>query len=406
MTRALGWATSLAAGFVFAGASLCGCTVAADDGGDDSAAVDDAVLAECDRSPYNCKLPAAHKDRNRIFNYATNSYDWPISANTALLDGLGNERGHVAESSVRINYGLRKHLHGVNHVYAFAAKLDTKLMASGWIKESAVKDGPITRMKTVALTDPGHGDYETVWTVTGGNNAEYEGLKVVKDWSDGGCNATDYLVRPGGFFNLLYNLPGSGGVAIDTFPLGVTFRRAKGVNQLDINLYNPGGTHVVDKMYFVYGHVGGRYGWVAKAALTAASDPGGGSGGGSGGSSGGGAAGSGGDPTPPPPADPTGQCYVRCCDGSLQGPIATTSASACHDASQGACEAKGHVKRSEFNGAQVWERPNACWAKCFNRAAYHEVTGVTQDCTQHAKEYCAVSDRGGLQDAAWSQCQP
>jgi hypothetical protein len=443
----------LACAVLLAGGALAGCSVSTADGSDESSAAD-ALGGECDRSKYNCKLPAEPKDRNRIFNYATNSYDWPIAKGTPMLDGLGNGRGNVNESSVRVNFGGRRHFSGVSHVYAFAVKLDTKITASGWVKESALKHAPITRMPTVALKDPGEGDYQTIWTVTGGNNAAYEGLKVVKDWSDGGCNATDYLVRPGGFFNLLYNLPGSGGVATDTFPINLPFRRSKGVPELDINLYEPGGTKVVDKMAFIYGHVGDRYGWVARAAISATSgagqcyvrccdgslqgplevssaadchedsksvcdarghvkrsefngvevyerqeacepvnpapsdEPGAG------------------EPPPPPAEQTTGQCYVRCCDGSLQGPIATVDAPTCHDASQGACDAHGHVKRSEFNGAEVWARSNACWAKCWNRDAYHEVVGVTQDCTVHAKEYCAISDRGGLQDAIWSQCQP
>src|SRR5687768_17154244 len=61
------------------------------------------LTSECSKSAYNCKLPAKHIDRNRIYNYDTKSYDWPIAAGTPLLDGLGNERGIVAGSSVRIN---------------------------------------------------------------------------------------------------------------------------------------------------------------------------------------------------------------------------------------------------------------------------------------------------------------
>ena len=101
-----------------------------------------------------------------------------------------------------------------------------------------------------------------------------------------------------------------------------------------------------------------------------------------------------------------GTCYVRCRDGSLHGPLATMDAPACHETSKGVCQDLGHVKRSEFNGAEVYSRPKACWAKCKNRQAYHEVDGVTQDCTVHAKAYCAVGDRGAFEDAMWSQCQP
>jgi hypothetical protein len=35
-----------------------------------------------------------------------------------------------------------------------------------------------------------------------------------------------------------------------------------------------------------------------------------------------------------------------------------------------------------------------------------QVTGVTDDCAGHAKDYCDVGDRGGLGDAAWDRCNP
>ena len=114
-------------------------------------------------------------------------------------------------------------------------------------------------------------------------------------------------------------------------------------------------------------------------------------------------------PSEPPPSDPQkptpNQCYVRCCDESLQGPVDTPDPASCHDASQGMCESHEHVKRSEWNGQQVWERPNNCWAKCWNRVDYHQVD-VAQDCALHATNYCNEGDRGGLEDAMWSQCQP
>lgn len=78
---------------------------------------------------------------------------------------------------------------------------------------------------------------------------------------------------------------------------------------------------------------------------------------------------------------------------------------ACHDSSQAMCDAHEHVKRSEWNESLVWERPNTCWAKCWNREAYHQVD-VPQDCAAHAANYCDEGDRGGLEDAAWSQCRP
>jgi hypothetical protein len=382
---------------------------------------DSAEVKECDRSPYNCKLPAAHKDRNRIFNYATNSYDWPIAPGTALLDGLGNVRGKVKGSSVRINYGGRKKIHAVAHVYAFAVGLDTGVTASGWVREDALDNAPIKRMPTVKLGNPGKGDYEATWVVSGGDPGSIAGLKVIKDFDGNNGAGTDYLVRPGNVVNFLYNLPGSGGVATDTFPVGVTFKRSKGVEQLSVPLYHEGGTKQVGHMDFIYGHIGGRYGWIARDALTmvpeGASFPGAGAGPAA--SDPGvddlpadpGSAGETGDtgaapaPSPEPAAEPAPvpECYARCCDGSLSHTPAA-DAGQCIQASQIMCDGHGYVKRAELGGGEVYARANACYAKCANRTAYHEVDGVTSGCTEAAQAYCKVGDRGAFQDAAWSQC--
>jgi len=394
---------SLGLGGVFGGCA------APPDESEEGGLSDDGVGAdECDRSTYNCKLPAAKIDRNRIYNYANDSYDWPIAGGTELLNGLGDARGHVKDPAVKINYGNRKKINGVTQVYAFAAPLDTGIVASGWVKEAALADGPISRMKTVNGKNPGQGDYEATWTVTGGDNAAFAGLKVNPGYNGSDENATDYLLRNGGVVNLLYNLPGSGGVSTDTFPTGVKFKRAKGVLELETKLYKKGGTTVIKVMKFIYGHIGGRYGWIARDALVqdAASvpgggaDPGGSGGGGSDPGSGGSDPGSGSEP----PA--TGQCYARCCDGSLQGPMATVDPAACVGESSNACSGHGYVKRSEWNGAEAYSRPEACYAKCANREKYHEVEGVTSGCHDAAVAYCAVGDRGAFQDAMWSQCPP
>jgi hypothetical protein len=375
--------------FALAFVGFAGCALDSD-GEPDSDFNPEALTSECSQSAYNCKLPAAKKDRNRIFNYATQSYDWPIAKGSKLLDGLGAERGTVAGSSVRINFGTRKTISGEPYVYAFASKMTNGITASGWVRELALKHGPIERMPTVKGKNPGHGDYEATWTVTGGDPSKFEGLKVTKGFDDSGRNATDYLKRPGDVVNLLYNLPGMGGVSIDTYPLNVKFKRSKSVSELDVPVYKAGSTKVARVMKFIYGHIGSRYGWIARDALVL--DPS--------------------SPPEPPPSDPvpppgaaTGQCYVRCCDTTLHQ-VDTTDAPTCHDASQVVCSERGYVKRSEFNGSEVYERPKFCYAKCANREKYHRVDGVTENCTEHAADYCAVGDRGPLQDAMWSQCDP
>lgn len=112
------------------------------------------------------------------------------------------------------------------------------------------------------------------------------------------------------------------------------------------------------------------------------------------------------EPMPTPmPTPPVNYCVATCCDGTVQGPADTADAQLCIDTSQGWCEGHEHILRADLNGQLVWQRANSCWAKCYNRVDYHLVN-VQQDCTVHAKGYCAEGDRGGLEDAAWSQCQP
>lgn len=52
--------------------------------------------------------------------------------------------------------------------------------------------------------------------------------------------------------------------------------------------------------------------------------------------------------------------------------------------------------------AQVY----GCCAWCWNRERYHLVEGVVSSCTDRARDYCGVGDRGGLFDAAWGDCAP
>ncbi len=46
-----------------------------------------------------------------------------------------------------------------------------------------------------------------------------------------------------------------------------------------------------------------------------------------------------------------------------------------------------------------------CCALCRNRTRYHQVN-VPMHCTDAARAYCNVGDRGGLVDAMWGACAP
>jgi hypothetical protein len=368
---------------------------------DEGVIVSEVRVTDCD-GPFNCRLPnGSSANANRYDNPRTGSDHWDIRAGSGLYDGVGNLRGIIRDGSVKINFGQRKVIGGRTFVYAFAVTLNGGTAASGWMLQSAVLDGNIRSMPTVNARNPGQGSYETEWVITGGDVNLYGSLKVKPNVTESHVAASDYLRRTGDVVNVLYSLPGMGGVASDTLPLGVVFHRSHGVQEVNIALYRPAQATVVGHMTFIYGHVSGRFGWIARDALTARSqmpsppvDP-----------SANPAPMMGANPGEPSGAPVTGNCYVRCCDGSLQGPIATTTAAECRDR-VGVCAGHGPARRAEFNGAEAYARPSTCWARCNNREAYHSVVGVTQDCTQHARVYCAQSDRGGLRDAAWSVCAP
>jgi hypothetical protein len=366
----------------------------------------DEKHAECQYSHYNCRLQSGSGGGHRARDPVTGNERWPVARGTALRDGSGNVRGTVSDAAVMVNWGQRKRIDGANHVYVWNATLANGSSASGWIRESALRDGPV-HMPTLALPNPGQGDYPTARLVTGGDPAAYGDLTHTPNYDGDGSKAAHYLLRPGNVVNLFYNVGQMGGIAADTFPTGVTFRRAMGVGQIEIPLYRPGDDHVARRMPFIYGHIGSRYGWMAVDAMALVD--------------------AGAPPEAPPPAEvpppdappgdapppdappppaQTHSCFARCCDGTLAGPMDTPDANTCHAASGPACEAHGHVRRAEWDGRTAYERDRVCWAKCRNRDAYHEVEGVTQDCTAHARDYCAAGSRGGLQDAAWDACQP
>lgn len=345
---------------------------------------EDAKRGACAYSRYNCRLQSGSGGGHRVRNPATGTNEWPLAGGTALLDGAGRRRGTVADRAVLVNYGQRKRIAGAAHVYVWNATLAEGGRASGWIREGALRDGPV-RMPTLALPDPGQGDYPTARLVTGGDPAAYGDLTHTAGHEGDGSKAAHYLLRAGGVVNLFYNVGQMGGISTDTYPTGVVFRRARGVGQIEIPLYRPGSHTVARRMPFVYGHIDGRYGWMAVDAMRLIEDA---------------------APPPPPPPPPAHACFARCCDGTLAGPFDTPDANACHAASGPACDAHGHVRRAEWDGQTAFERQRACWAKCREREAYHRLDGVTEDCAGHARDFCSVGSRGGLQDAAWDACRP
>ncbi|MEO7329466.1 MAG: hypothetical protein ABI193_12860 [Minicystis sp.] len=439
------------------GAGLVGCSSAGSDGDEEIASLGaDSITGaqgeQCDRSAYNCKVPnfeslpkGVERDTNRAFNHFDGSYYWPVDGEPALRDGANNIRGYLAGDEghphqVKLNFGARKTLGGVEQVYAFSGRLTSGKAVSGWIPASSIaRPKTLAKMPSATPQDPGTAAYETDWVVTGGDlladhktlelNDRYGDLRVNPHVTDAE-RASDYLVRQWdtgahqGFVNFLYNLPHSGGVTRDTLPMCMHFKRFTGVDQLESKLWFTNSSSLSKlTLHFVFGTIGGRRGWITKEMLTPASElgkldpshpcrtgqqaspP---------------------DPPPqgqpePPPAGTGGQppsvpppvaCKVLCCEGGAGvGDFSVASGGACIDQAQSFCADHGHVQSAVGDGAALFTREDSssdlrCWAKCKARKDYHEVVGVTEDCTGQSKGYCAVGDRGGLEDAMWDRCNP
>lgn len=245
---------------------------------------DGATSATSCDGPFNCKLPnpnpckasggggsnrVAHPDDPKDCTFT-------IAPGTVMRDGKGTPRGTVTSTQVKINYGQRKVLpDGQSAVYVWDAVTDQGHQ-SGWIYESSLTES-LAFMPTVVAEDPGQGDYPRTWVVTGGSAqalAYYDQMVLCADERPCGPVPNHYLVRPGGVMNIIYSLPGVGGVSNDTYLVdgaALQFRRARGVPLLSIPYYDkdsPAGSEPVGRMQFMYGHIGDRYGWVAVEALS------------------------------------------------------------------------------------------------------------------------------------------
>jgi hypothetical protein len=358
----------------------------------------------CLESPYNCKLRVS--GGNAIATNDPNDDDsWAVDVGVPVLDGNGDRMIVSTKTRIRFNYGQKRSFGGEDHAFVRS----TSNSSSGWMPISAVAGEASLRQKIGHVSARGSGlDEMGCYEIRNNHSETLAAKKVVYDTTSSNERAGDYLPLPRAnglrSANLVYNVPGFGlgGPAIDHFPAGTKFRRLDvptdaGPPSIDIPLWVQDGNGRYRKqsgtMKFVYGYVIAatgtkRNGWMAYDALKvsdgcegeiAAEDP--------------------------PPED-GGQCYARCCDGSLAGPVAAVDDEACHEASQAMCDANDHVLRSELDGVEVWERGNHCWAKCNAREAYHSLTAVTEDCAERAESWCAEGDRGGLEDAMWSRCEP
>lgn len=247
---------------------------------------------------------------------------WRIAPGTKLYDGNGVVRGSIKEkyssgklanecdgyegtngqqpvgqggTCTKINFGLKKKM-GVENdatmVYAFAVQTDGAGTASGWVKLSAIAEsqrGELQAMRTMAgkriATAKFAGTQYVVKT-----SAEY-GAKLPK-WTEGkvvkptgtcaefretekNAKVGDYIVRDNGTWNLAYNTPGPGGIAVDTFVVAkdaLGFRRVRSTRArptlVRVKVYC---SSQIKSMVFAYGAIatksGLRFGWAPLRAL-------------------------------------------------------------------------------------------------------------------------------------------
>ncbi|TSA81393.1 hypothetical protein FNU79_15420 [Deinococcus detaillensis] len=257
-------------------------------------------VAECRGSAYTCKLPNPSPPKgkscggvNRLKNPLTGGCAFPLLGPAPLVDGLGGVIGTASSQGISINYGQRKliRVNGVTASYVFALGVrlqegdaaGSAYVVSGWLPLSSVApqgNMPAAMPQVAAPTSPP--GLLKRYTITGGSakiRSQYAEFKVTPSAPLGPNshqNVGDYLSRPTpsgqGVVNFLYSLPGSGGVATDTLPVGSAFVAASGITPQAVPMYD-GHTRVAQKMTFVYGRVpdrlsGWRYGWIARWAIT------------------------------------------------------------------------------------------------------------------------------------------
>jgi hypothetical protein len=290
----------------------------------------------CRGSLYNCQFPNSQPGRNRYLPPAAvralkatsgkktrqDIIDklgrWELASGQQLYDGTGQARGEVSggcykpdlspdsnagHACVKINFGQVKSLRvggDVNkYVYAFATSA-----GSGWVARDRILNASFKAYDTPPRGASSFAATKYVLKAAedyGCQEATYDSTKCLPAWAQLKIRpnsspavsekARDYMLRDGNVQNLAYQTPLLGGAADDTFlvrPSALGFRRARSIDSrhrtiLRIALYHPLGTKRVGHMYFVFGEMAGRNGWVAvdslKKGSVAASTAGAGGGG-------------------------------------------------------------------------------------------------------------------------------
>ncbi|MDB4944752.1 MAG: hypothetical protein JWP97_4286 [Labilithrix sp.] len=242
---------------------------------------------------------------------------WEVKPRTVMVDGLGGVRGTftspcqrltttvvngtttygaepdpamAGKTCVKINYGQIKAIpRGSNnrYVYAFNVQLTNGFDAAGWIKlDDVVRKSELVKMGTHS---PPHVTKLVATSYVVRSAKDYgldpatfrqDQLSGAATWSflknkapqDGSREANDYLLNNGNIVNLAYATPGVGGPATDTLPVGdhtLGFERARSTKSRPAIVWVPvyDTAQKAHKMFFVYGRIDDRYGWMAAAAI-------------------------------------------------------------------------------------------------------------------------------------------
>jgi hypothetical protein len=223
---------------------------------------------------------------------------FPIARGFDLYDGLGNSLGSLGgrkipgrpagARGVKVNYRQKKRMtvtdaNGNPVVRTFVYALATVPNGSGWIMLQAIhpayrkhfKGRPINARPPIKCRGKKPIRYCIVGKEEKDAPRRYR-RKVVPCSGKQSEQVGDYLTRPSGVVNLLYALPGAGGVSNDSFPVSTTtFWRVHPdctPKEAVVNIYKRCSKKPTGQMRFVYGYVMNtdgtrRYGWIAKETL-------------------------------------------------------------------------------------------------------------------------------------------
>ena len=251
----------------------------------------------CASSSYNCKpYPKYTCDGPRLKNRATsncfsewfdtNAGTWALynSVGTVLGTFLGGT-GHV--NNLRVQTGVRAV--GTNLGMLMAWSVSTNNGAfTGWLNTQAMAQSTSGNYDTQP-NNPG-GDVSN-WHMIAADGSIYldsngDSFKVNTDCSTNGENATDYLTRPNGLNNMIYNLPGDGYGSVTVgnrlASIAYNFYRYTAVTSVDRDLWNcRTSSYSARKLNFLYGRMWekqiardgsaviiSRRGWVAHDCLS------------------------------------------------------------------------------------------------------------------------------------------